>query len=403
VTGATGGLGLLVAGHLVSRGARHLVLVARKSPSASFVGAVEDMRRAGARIDLASGTVADRAFVRGLVDGLTTAGTVLRGVVHAAGALDDGVVAQQSWARFRTVMEAKVHGAWNIHLATENMPLDFFVLFSSSAALLGAAGQANYAAGNAFMDALAQYRRSRGLQALSVNWGPWSGVGAAARGGVVDRGKSRGLGSIDPANGLEVFDALVASGSSQAVVINADWKQMLAGGLERMPSLLREVGDRQPVVRQVSEPAGAAPWLLQQLDAARALQRWPLLVEKLAGEAAAVLGVDAAELDPHQGLRDMGLDSLMALELRNRLQRAVGRPLRTTLAFDFPTIEAIAHHISDDILQLAPDTDTSGASSAPPADIAGAGAATDLLQEIESLSDDEVDKLFASRVSGAGA
>jgi hypothetical protein len=294
-------------------------------------------------------------------------------------------------------MEAKVHGAWNLHAETERLPLDFFVLFSTSAAILGPAGQSNHAAVNAFMDALAHHRRARGLPALSINWGPWSKVGAAARAGAADRGEAQGLGSIDPDGGLRVLEHLMASGVTQAAVVNADWSTLLAPAAGWRPPLVRELERATPAVAAAAEPA--RPTFRRELEDAPPLRKWPLLLAHVAEQAGKVLGLDGAGLDPRQGLRDLGLDSLMALDLRNRLQRSVGQPLRSTLAFDYPTIDAIAKHLSADVLGLG----AAPSPAAAPAEPAAGSEASDLLLDIENMSDEQVEKLFASRVAGTGS
>jgi acyl transferase domain-containing protein/SAM-dependent methyltransferase len=398
ITGGLGGVGLLVAEHMVTCGARRLVLMGRSAPSDATLTAIKAMERAGAKIDVKLASAGDRDAVAEVVRALAADSTPLRGVIHSAGTLDDGVVTQQTWDRFRTVMEAKVHGAWNLHAETEHLPLDFFVLFSTSAAILGPAGQSNHAAVNAFMDALAHHRRARGLPALSINWGPWSKVGAAARAGAADRGEAQGLGSIDPDGGLRVLEHLMACGVTQAAVINADWPMLLAPSAGWRPPLVREL---ERVTSTAAAPVEAArPTFLRELADAPALRKWPLLLAHVAEQAGKVLGLDGAGLDPRQGLRDVGLDSLMALDLRNRLQRSVGQPLRSTLAFDYPTIDAIAKHLSADVLSL----DAAPAAAAPPPEPAVVGSeASDLLLDIENMSDEQVEKLFASRVAGTGS
>jgi myxalamid-type polyketide synthase MxaB len=352
-------------------------------------------------VEVTLASVSDRDEVMRVIGDLTAGGTALRGVMHSAGTTDDGVVSQQSWDRFRTLMEAKVQGAWNLHAATEHLALDFFVLFSTSAAVLGPAGQSNHAAVNAFMDALAHHRRARGLPALSINWGPWSRIGAAARAGAADRGEAQGLGSIDPESGLRVLDHLIRAGAAQTAVINADWTKLLAPSAGWRPALLRNLEPSATAMTTAAAPAEAErPSFMQELEAAPALKKWPLLIAHVAEQAGRVLGLDPSALDARQGLRDLGLDSLMALELRNRLQRSVGRSLRSTLAFDYPTIDAIARHVADDVLELEMESVAAASTAAPAESAAGVG---DLLLDIENLSDEEVDKLFASRVTGPGA
>ncbi|HEV2147081.1 MAG TPA: SDR family NAD(P)-dependent oxidoreductase, partial [Longimicrobiaceae bacterium] len=201
VTGGLGSLGIRVARWLADRGAGHLVLVGRGGPSPEAAEAVEAIRATGAEVTLARADVAREDEVRALVEGLDRP---LAGVFHAAGVLADGTLAAQRWERFAPVLAPKVAGAWNLHRATEGLPLDHFVLFSSAASLLGSAGQGNYAAANAFLDALAHHRRARALPATSVNWAPWAEAGMAAGLGEArgDRWKGQGMGALSDAQGL---------------------------------------------------------------------------------------------------------------------------------------------------------------------------------------------------------
>ena len=381
-----------VADWLVERGARHLVVMGRRQPSAEALQTIASMRDRGAHVVVVNADVADRGAIAQLIEELEADGTPLRGVVHAAGALDDGVLLHQTWNRFRTVMAAKVLGAWHLHELTRSLPMDFFVLFSSTASLLGHPGQSNYAAANAFLDALAHHRRAQGLPALGINWGPWSEIGLAVRTGTLDRARTQGVGSIDPASGLRVLGHLLQSDAVQACVLPADWPALLAS----FPT-----GQQPPLLGLFARPTQAAdtgvaastPSLVAELETAPDHLRWGIVLEHVSRETRAVLGLErSTAVDSQQGLRDLGLDSLMALELRNRLQRSVGQPLRATLALDCPTIEAIARCLAAGALGLEAPA-AAGESNASSAD--------DVLMNIEQLSDDEVDRMFATRVQGA--
>jgi NAD(P)-dependent dehydrogenase (short-subunit alcohol dehydrogenase family) len=180
IAGGLGGLGLVVARWLVARGARHLVLSGRSHPSAAAADTIADLEREGTTILVTQSDIASTEQTASLLSRAELAMPPLRGVIHAAGTFDDGVLLQQNWTRFAKVLSPKVEGAWNLHALTQHIDLDFFVLFSSASALLGPPGQANYAAANAFLDALGHQRRAQGLTALTINWGPWAEVGLAA-------------------------------------------------------------------------------------------------------------------------------------------------------------------------------------------------------------------------------
>jgi acyl transferase domain-containing protein/acyl carrier protein len=390
VTGGLTGVGLRVAEHLVDRGARHLVLLGRRAPAAPALQAIASMQDRGALVTVVNADVADRAALDRLIDGVEWP---LGGVVHSAGALDDGVLLQQNWKGFQTVAAAKVIGAWHLHELTRELPLDFFVLFSSTASLLGHPGQSNYAAANAFLDALAHYRRAQGLPAISINWGPWEGIGLAARTGLLDRTRGQGVTGIDPVGGMKALEFLLRAGTVQAAVLPVDWPTLIRSfPAGQQPALLRSFADSsrraETTVRESAEPA-----LLSQLAAAPPHMAWGVVLEYVTREACQVLGLDrAAGIDEQQGLRDLGLDSLMALELRNRLQHGVGRQLRATLALDCPSIDAIARHLATDALGVQPPARSSESNES---------GTDDVLMDIEQLSEDEVERMFASKVRGA--
>ena len=223
VAGGLGGLGVEVARWLVDRGARHVVLTARGECPDRARPAIEKMRAAGARILVRRVDVSAREEMSALFSEIARDLPPLRGVIHAAGALADGALLQQSWDRFERVMAAKVGGTWILHELTARLPLDFLVLFSSIASVLGAAGQANHAAANAFEDALARDRRLHGLPAVSINWGAWSEVGSATGDELSRRRAAMGIGSFSTAQGLALFER----------ILNAKYPQVAAVQMKR--------------------------------------------------------------------------------------------------------------------------------------------------------------------------
>ena len=254
ITGGLGGLGLKIAASLIERGARHLVLMGRSDPSAAARQAVADLEQRGARVILVKGDVSNKQDVASV---LTDMEPAVCGLIHAAGVLEDGALSQQSWEHLAKVLEPKLVGAWHLHTLTQHIPLDFFVLFSAGAALLGSPGQANYAAANAFLDGLAHYRRALGLPALSINWGAWSGVGMAAR--LERRLQDNGLGVIAPEQGVRIFEYLLRQSVAQIAVLPIDWhklaRQFAATGI---PPLLSDL------VRAAAPTAQAATTSLQR-------------------------------------------------------------------------------------------------------------------------------------------
>ena len=329
ITGGLGSLGLLVAEWLVRQGARHLVLVGRGGRDVPHEAraAIEEMERAGAQIVVAQTDVTREEQVAGVLARIDASMPPLRGIIHAAGVLDDGLLLKLDRERLAAVMAPKVEGAWNLHALTLDRPLDFFVLFSSVASVLGSPGQGCYAAANAFLDGLSQYRHALGLPALAINWGPWGAVGMATQANRGRRLATRGIAAIPPQQGLQVLERLLLRREvGQVTVVSANW-QLLLDSFPRghEPTLLSELAQgRAPLVGSRGTQGADGDLTPEALSAVEPGQRQPLLISHLQKELSTVLGVEAVEIDPQESLHNLGLDSLMALELKQRLENGLG-------------------------------------------------------------------------------
>jgi myxalamid-type polyketide synthase MxaB len=329
ITGGVGGLGLATARWLVERGACHLVLVGRRGATAAAqCQAVQELESAGAEVVVAQVDVSDEAEVRRLLAEIDQTMPPLRGLIHAAGVLDDGMLQQQSWAQFAQVMAPKVLGAWHLHRLTQDKALDFFVLFSSGASLLGSPGQASYTAANTFLDVLAHERRGRGLPALSINWGPWAEVGMAAEIGsqYQQRWAKLGLIPITPEQGVELLGRALQSDAAQIAALPIHWPAYLGSfGGRRVPPLLQGLAEQAQPSRREPGARQHGPELLAALAGAPEHERRTLLLAYLREQVRGVLALDASmPIADQQPLAELGLDSLMAVEFRTRLAASLG-------------------------------------------------------------------------------
>jgi NADPH:quinone reductase-like Zn-dependent oxidoreductase/NAD(P)-dependent dehydrogenase (short-subunit alcohol dehydrogenase family)/SAM-dependent methyltransferase/acyl carrier protein len=355
ITGGFGGLGIETAGWLVRQGARHVVLMGRGAATVAASSAIADLRAQGAQIRLVLGDVASEPDVRRVLDEIRRDLPALRGIVHSAGTLADAVVLQQDWDHFRHVFAAKVFGAWHLHRATAVLDLDFFVLYSSAAAVLGTAGQANHVAANAFLDSLAHWRRATGLPGISINWGAWGRIGAVADSELARRLSLRGLMTITPAEGVRLLETALDRNQAQIAAVALDWATYLKQFHTRPPRFFDLVTPAAPRATVAAAAPAKTADLKLRLTNLPSTRRKGELLRFVAAQIAAGLEIDnAAAIDPGQPLSELGVDSLLAVELRHRLSAALGveRSLPATLLFDYPTIEALAGYIADKVLNL---------------------------------------------------
>jgi acyl transferase domain-containing protein/NADPH:quinone reductase-like Zn-dependent oxidoreductase/NADP-dependent 3-hydroxy acid dehydrogenase YdfG/acyl carrier protein len=352
ITGGTGVLGTLLARHLVTRyGARNLLLISRKGRAAENAAAIEsELTEFGASVRIESCDAADRDSLQELLAGIPVEHP-LTAVIHAAGVLDDAVFTEQTPRHLDAVLRPKIDAAWNLHELTESADLSAFILFSSAAGVLGSAGQANYAAANAFLDGLAQHRRQQGLPGVSMAWGWWAQA-TGMTGHLDERDRARmsrsGYIPMSSADGLAHFDAALRQARSFVMPAQLDLATIRAnsavGGLPPMfRGLIR-------AARRTAESAAAVEHssdLRQRLAAMSTSEREHELLDIVCSNAAAVLGHDSGDaLDADQEFKELGFDSLGAVEFRNRLKSATGLKLPTTAVFDHPTSTALARYLA---------------------------------------------------------
>ncbi|MET9757335.1 SDR family NAD(P)-dependent oxidoreductase, partial [Streptomyces syringium] len=348
ITGGTGGLGAVLARHLVAeRGVRRLLLASRRGgESTGTVELVAELAAHGADAQVVACDVADRDALAALL-----AAHPVSAVVHTAGVLDDGVIGSLTPERLSAVLRPKVDAVWNLHELTRDADLSAFVVFSSMSGLLGGAGQGNYAAGNAFLDALIEHRRAEGLPGVSLAWGPWDRTGGMT-GTLADADAERlarsGVPPLSAEQGVTLFDAALAADAPVVVPVRLDLPALRAQG--EVHALLRGLV-RTRSRRAVVAGSGTAAGLVQRLGRLDGTERHEVLLDLVRGQVALVLGhAKGDEVDPARAFRDLGFDSLTAVELRNRLNTATGLRLPATLVFDYPSVRSLASYILDELM-----------------------------------------------------
>ena len=393
ITGGTGAVGVRTARWLVAAGARSIVLTGRHAPGAESQAIIDACRAAGADVQVRAVDASDDDAMAALFRAVDADMPPLRGVVHAAGVVDDGVLLNLTWDRWRAVLQGKARGARVLDALTQHRALDFFILYSAAGLHLGPPGQGPYAAANAELEALASARRDHGLPALSIAWGLWPDAGMAAE--LAERGadgwSARGLGWIDPDRAFDQVAQLLSEHATQVIALPIDWAQFL----DRLPagedrSFYRAVEPmlrRSPSLPGMASTRHAVP-VVDGWRAAPTSARRDLVIAHVLERTRQVLGVDDLFVIPESiALKDVGLDSLMAVELRNVLTRSLGKSLPATLLFDYPSLDALSSYLLR-TFELLP---------APPTAVVL--VPSDATADVATLSDDEAEALLLAELN----
>ena len=399
ISGGNGGLGLKCAEYLVGLGAKEILLIGRSALKDEAKATIESFSRSDVNIHYESIDVANFESVQKIND---TVVLPLGGVIHAAGVTEDALISNQSFKSLQKVMQPKIAGSWNLHQLTKDMPLDFFVMFSSVASVLGSPGQANYAAANSFMDGLSQYRSSIGLAATSINWGPWGEVGMATNDASQKNTSGKGFNLINPSQGTELLGKILKFSPVQVSAFFIDWG-LLASQYKKVgmpfPSLL---SDASLKISELGEDASGgngidagtqamAKDLREKMDAAYPADRELIVSDSISSQLRNIMSIPAdVHIDPNAQLAELGIDSLVAVELRNILCALTDKQLPATLLFKHPTIKALSTFI---VYEIYPEDDLAN-------DQEGGGLLMDdEITDQESVTDqDEEDEMSADEL-----
>ncbi|MDE2902051.1 MAG: SDR family NAD(P)-dependent oxidoreductase [Chloroflexota bacterium] len=351
VTGGLGGIGCAVAAWLADNGAGAIVLNGRRDPDAEAQAAIDALRRRGVRVEVELADATDPAAIDRMLKRIDATLPPLGGVIHSVGVLSDAALTNQTWASFQQVLWPKILGAWHLHRVTQNRDLDLFILFSSRVGVMGNPGQANHAAANAFLDQLAGHRRALGLPGQAIAWGAWSEIGEAAeqRERIERRRAALGGRWFTPQQGIKALERLVRQDATASVVMSMDWS-VFEEAVEERPAFLE--GLLSSEADDGTDTAAMSEDLLTQLRSAPAAEHQTVLSSFLQQEVQAVLRLSTTPA-PTIGFFDLGMDSLMAVELRNRLNRAFAGEYTAsnTMVFDYPDIETLAEHLVGELAQ----------------------------------------------------
>ncbi|NEO76846.1 type I polyketide synthase [Moorena sp. SIO4G3] len=398
ITGGLGSLGLKVANWLVQQGARHLLLFSRKGLTEKVKPAVEALQKAGAKVSVIAADVAEQTDMERVWQQMQAEGNPLKGIVHAAGVAGGlDFIEELTPEAWEEMLRPKVKGGWNLHQLCEKENLDFFVCFSSIASVWGSKGQAHYAAANQFLDGLMHYRNSLGLPGLAINWGPWAGGGMAT-----DEAQEWlaqiGIEALSPELAISALEQLLSADEVQVTVSRNDWsrfKTMYA--LKRPRPFLELIAT---VTEEVETKTDIAPSLRQQLEAVTETQRRKVLQQALQEEVAQVLGLPITNKpDPEVGFFEMGMDSLMAVELQNRLSKLLGVNLSSTLIFDFPNIEKLEKYIINQYLAKIDLFKTETDQDEQEGEIVEANLLTEIKESSNQELESSIDKILESIIN----
>jgi len=363
ITGGLGALGLRVAQWFVDQGAKHLALLGRRPPNEHAAEVIDRLAGDGVQVAAVQGDVADYESLRRAIAQIPNSYPPLRGVIHAAGVLDDGVLFDMDLEKLQRPLFPKVAGGWNLHAATLDAPLELFVCFSSVAATLGSPGQGNYAAGNAYLDGLAAWRRAQGRPAVSIAWGPWADSGMAKDAGGDEQMADRGMELLDPERALEALSGILRrERSAHVAVMSVRWADLLALHRNGAPSLLRDIAADTDVESAASAADEVDHAMRAKLLSVDDVERADLLQQYFADQLAKIMGLDADDLEIEQPLNTLGLDSLMAIELKNTVEARLRVSIPMAQFMEGPSIASLSNTVAELL------SDDAGSSEGPPSE-----------------------------------
>ncbi|MEO8666284.1 MAG: SDR family NAD(P)-dependent oxidoreductase, partial [Ignavibacteria bacterium] len=391
ITGGLGGLGILTAKWLADKGAKHLALLGRRDDTRAIKQYLEELKLQDVDVNIYKADVTKKEELEKIIKEISNGKFPLKGIIHSAGVLDDGVLINQSKDKFEKVMAPKVLGAWNLHELTKKMKLDLFIMYSSVASLLGSAGQANHSAANSFLDSLAHYRRHKGLPALSINWGVWSEIGSAAAKGADKQEKISGIGVITPQLGIRALDTAVTIDTVQIGIVPIDWNKYSKDVRNCFVEHLIKQNDTEDNVENKNNDKED---FISQLKAAPEDKQPELLIIYFQDLISRIMGMEPEDMDPEQPLNTMGLDSLMAIELKNKVNIELGVDLNLVRYMEETNIIQLADELKEQLPKILDKKEAGSSSQNGKTVVTDEDKTRDLLGNLENLTEEELDRLL---------
>jgi len=389
IFGAFGALGPYVLDWLVDNEVKYVFLADLSDPPSHIREKIDCYKKKGIQIGMGKVDVTNFNELKHILQEVKDTMPEIRCIFASAAVIDDDPFVKQEWTRFAKVMACKVEGSWNLHLLTQHLPLDHFIMFSSIASLMGSPNQTNYSAANAFQDALAHYRRLQGMPALSINWSPWSvGIGAAMGERAAKVWKSWGSNTLKPDRDIKILSQLINSNAVQLGVLPINWAKF-TGQYEQVPSFLSELASKSEVVSK--RDAGGKSALQTELQNAAFVNRKKILDTYLLKQISSTLGISGQENIRETSFMNLGLDSLMAVDLRNTIQQDVGQELPAMVIFAYPTIAALSDYLETKMEDLfKPQGDEKGSLSEN----------QKVSQNADDVSDEDLGKFLDNELKG---
>lgn len=393
ITGGLSGIGLLTAQWLSNKGAKNLVLTGRRGMISEAENIINEIKTNGTNVIVHKADVTKKEELENVIKEIDKGKNALKGIIHSVGVLDDGVILNQTKEKFERVMSPKVTGAMNLHELTKKHKLDFFVMYSSVASVLGSAGQANHSSANAFLDSLAYYRRSRKLPAQSINWGVWTEIGSAAEKGADTTEKIKGIKNINPTEGIRALERVLSSGSTEIAVIPMDWKKF---GDKNKPGFVKDLipASTEAESGTIETKKEAKKDFISELLGSPEDEHTDLLIKYFQNLISGIMGMEPDELEADIPLNMMGLDSLMAIELKNKVNIELGVDLNLVRYMEETNITNLADELKEQLPKIINKKNTASTNTNGSTELSEEDKARDLLGNLDNLTDEELDRLL---------